>query len=111
MRARGGREVPGSQIPLFVALHVATPLGLVVEVLSGAARPTVLWPFWLALWIGAVALREASMLALGDRWSARLYVVPGEPLVGRGPYRFLAHPTYVAVSVELVALPLLFGAW
>ena len=37
--------------------------------------------------------------------------VPGEPAVRRGPYRFMRHPNYLAVAIELAAAPLLFGAW
>ena len=32
-------------------------------------------------------------------------------LVGRGPYRFLRHPNYLAVVVEIAAVPLVYGAW
>ena len=111
MLARGGYQASGSRLSLFVALHVAMPLLLVVEVIALGARPGPLWPLWLALWLGAEWLRAAAMRALGDRWSARIFVVPGEPLSRRGPYRDLAHPSYLAVSLELAALPLLFGAW
>ncbi|HET9951779.1 MAG TPA: isoprenylcysteine carboxylmethyltransferase family protein [Candidatus Eisenbacteria bacterium] len=111
MLGRGGYEAPGSRLPLFVALHAAMPIALLVEVVALGARSGPLWPLWLALWLGAEWLRAASMRALGDRWSARIYVVPGEPPVRRGPYRFFAHPSYLAVTLELAALPLLFGAW
>ena len=51
------------------------------------------------------------MWALGEHWTARILVVPGERAVSRGPYRWLAEPSYAAVSLELCALPLMFGAW
>ena len=111
MRGRGGYELPGSTIPLFVVLHTAMPLSLLVEVVALGARPGALWPLWLVTWLAAEGLRAASMRALGDRWTVRIFVVPGEPLVRRGPYRYAAHPIYLAVTLELAALPLLFGAW
>lgn len=37
-------------------------------------------------------------------------MLPGAPPIRRGPYRFLRHPNYVAVVLELAALPLMFGA-
>ena len=100
-----------SLMPLFVLLHTAVPLALVAEVVATGARPGPLWPLWLAAWIAAEWVRAASMRALGDRWSVRIFVVPGEPPVRRGPYRFVAHPIYLAVALELAAFPLLFGAW
>jgi len=111
MRARGGREAPGGAFALIVALHAIFPLALIAEVVIGGTRPGPLWPLWLVLWCAGEALRFAAMHTLGDRWSTRIYVVPGEPRVRRGPYRFLAHPNYLGVALELAALPLLFGAW
>jgi methyltransferase len=49
--------------------------------------------------------------ALGERWNTRILVVPGAPPVRRGPYRFLRHPNYLAVAIEIAALPLAFGSW
>jgi len=111
MRRRGGYEAPRSLLPLFVVLHAAVPLALIAEVVATGARPGPLWPLWLGAWFAAEWVRAASMRALGDRWSMRIFVVPGEPPIRRGPYRFLAHPIYLAVTIELAALPLLFGAW
>lgn len=111
MRSRGGYEAPGGVFPLFVALHVAFPLGLLAEVAMAGARPGALWPLWLALGVLGEGLRLSAMYALGDRWSARVFVVPGEPRVRRGLYRVFAHPNYLGVVLELATLPLLFGAW
>ena len=50
--------------------------------------------------------------SLGGRWTTRILVLPGAPLVQRGPYRFLSHPNYWVVAGELLVLPLVFGfAW
>jgi len=111
MRSRGGHQAPERLFPLLVALHVAFPLALIAEVVFAGTRPGALWPIWFALLASGEGLRLSSIRALGDRWSARVYVVPGEPRVRRGPYRFLAHPNYLGVVLELAALPLLFGAW
>lgn len=110
LRARGAREVGARHFGWFIALHALYPLGLVLEVASGA-RPGTAWPLWLAVWLGAQALRISAMHALGERWNVRIVVLPGEPPVRSGIYRWLAHPNYLAVALEFVAAPLLFGAW
>lgn len=48
---------------------------------------------------------------LGKRWNTRLIVIPGAPLVRRGPYRWSHHPNYTAVTAEVAALPLVHSAW
>ena len=48
---------------------------------------------------------------MGNRWTTRIIVVPGERLVARGPYRFVSHPNYLVVAAELLILPLVFGLW
>ncbi len=111
LRARGAREVGAGHFPLIVAVHVAFPLALAAEVLLLGARPGPLWPAWLGLWLAAQALRVAAIRALGERWSVRILILPDAPLVRRGPYRLLRHPNYLAVALELLAAPLMFGAW
>jgi methyltransferase len=61
--------------------------------------------------VGTMALRYWAVSSLGDRWNTRVLVEPGVPAVTSGPYRFLGHPNYLAVVVEIAALPMLHTAW
>ena len=97
--------------PWIVLLHVIYPVGLILEVVRLGARPGHAWPLWLAVWLLAQALRYWSVASLGERWTARIWVLPGATLVRRGPYRWIAHPNYLAVAIEFVAAPMMFGAW
>ena len=96
--------------PIY-ASFLLFPIALACEVLLLGARPWPSWPLWLGFWVGTQALRFAAIRSLGDRWHVRIWVVPGMPLVRDGPYRWLRHPNYLAVVVELIAAPLMFGAW
>jgi methyltransferase len=58
-----------------------------------------------------MALRWWVIDTLGERWTTRIWVLPGAPRVTGGPFRFLAHPNYLAVGLELFALPLVHTAW
>ena len=111
LRARGAVEHGSAQFLPLVAIHAALPIALTLEVLLGHARPPAWWPAPLAMLVLAELLRLWSMTALGEYWTARVLVVPGQPHVRTGPYRWIAHPSYVAAAVELVAAPLPFGAW
>ncbi len=111
VRARGAREYGANHFPFIVVVHVLFLFSLAAEVFFLGAKPGAAWPAWLAIWLGAQVLRYSAVHALGDRWNVRIIVVPGEPAVRSGPYRFLRHPNYVAVAVEIVAAAMLFGAW
>ena len=111
LAARGPVQTHREPFWTFVVLHAAFPVALVTEVLVAGARPPAWWPLWLALWLAAQALRAAAVRALGDRWNTRIVVVPGAAPVSDGIYRWLQHPNYVAVALEFVSAPLLFGAW
>jgi methyltransferase len=111
LEARGAVEHGAAHYPWIVALHVLWPLALVLEFLWAGARPPAWWPLPLLLLVVAQGLRVAAMRALGDRWSTRILVVPGEPPVRSGLYRWIPHPNYAGVVIELMAAPFLFGAW
>jgi methyltransferase len=110
--ARGGAESGRGHFPTMVALHAALIAGCFIEpiVAHRAFIPALEAPM-IALVVAANALRWWCIATLGPQWSARVIVRPGEPLVRTGPYRWFAHPNYVAVIVEGAALPLAGSAW
>jgi methyltransferase len=68
-----------------------------------------LHPGWLAVFLTLQIPRFWVMATLGRRWTTRIIVLPGAPLVTRGPYRFLTHPNYLVVIGEIAILPLCLG--
>jgi methyltransferase len=110
--ARGGVESGRGHYPVMVALHSAFLVGMVVEAfVRRPAVPAALAWSMLGLVLASQALRCWCIVTLGPRWNTRVIVVPGLPPVRSGPYRWLAHPNYVAVVVEGLALPLLHACW
>lgn len=112
VRARGGFEVGRAHFGPMALLHglllAAAPLE--VFLLERPFLPVLGAVMLLAL-AGTMALRYWAIASLGDRWTTRVFVVPGEPPVAKGPYRWLRHPNYLAVIVEVAALPLVHSAW
>ena len=82
-----------------------------VEGLLRGPELLALWPVPLALFLLVQPLRYWAIFSLGESWNTKVLVVPGSKLVRRGPYRYLNHPNYVAVIVEILCFPLIFGAW
>jgi methyltransferase len=110
--ARGGSETGQGHYRVMVVFHTLF-LGACVAEVWLWGRPFPGWPGYAALGVavGAQALRYWAISTLGPRWNSRIIIVPGLPPVTGGPYRFLRHPNYVAVVVEIAAVPLIHGAW
>jgi methyltransferase len=108
----GGVESGKRHYVVMVVLHTGLLAGALVEV--WVRRPEfvpALGFSMLALVVASQALRWWCIATLGHQWNTRVIVVPGLPLVHRGPYRWFTHPNYVAVVVEGFALPLVGPAW
>lgn len=110
--AAGAVEVGRGHYPWMVALHAAFLVSCPLEVWL-LRRPLVpaLAVAMAALLLVATVLRYAAITALGDRWTTRAFRWPDRRRVRCGPYRFLRHPNYLAVRLEILALPLLHTAW
>lgn len=104
LKAQGAVEIGASHYPVMVALHASW---LIVLWLTVGGRPVNL-PL-----LGVFALLQAGRIwvlaTLGRRWTTRIIVLPGAPLVTRGPFRFVKHPNYCIVVAEIAVLPLVFG--
>jgi len=112
LAAGGAAVLPERVFPAMVALHTGILVGAVLETLllarpfvAALAIPTV------ALVVLANALRFWVIKTLGEHWNVRVVPSLSRGVVTDGPYRFIRHPNYVAVFVELAALPLVHGAY
>lgn len=110
--ARGGVETGQRHYAVMVVLHTGFLLGALVEVYLRRPEllPALSWTMFVLV-LAAQGLRWWCIGALGRRWNTRVIVVPGLAPETGGPYRFLAHPNYVAVVIEGIALPLVGSAW
>lgn len=111
-RERGGVEFGAGHYPAMVVLHTGLLVGCLVEVfaLHRPFIPALGWPMLLVV-LAAQGLRWWCISTLGRQWNTRVVVIPGAERVSGGPYRLMAHPNYVVVVAEGVALPLVHTAW
>jgi methyltransferase len=101
---KGAVEIGAAHYPVMVALHSCWIAGLW---LLGFGQPVE--PSWVAVFIVLQLARLWILATLQDRWTTRIIVLPGAPLVRSGPYRFVTHPNYVVVVCEIAVLPLALG--
>lgn len=102
--ARGAHEIGRGHYPFMVALHAGWLISLW---LLGPGPPIHVTP--LIIYLVLQVARVWVIATLGERWTTRIIVLPGEPLVRHGPYRWLDHPNYLIVIAEIAVLPLVFG--
>ena len=102
--ARGAYEVAPEHYPFLVLLHASW---LAVLWVFGPGPPVHLIP--LVFFVLLQLARVWVIATLGERWTTRIIVLPGAPLVTSGPYRWVNHPNYLIVIGEIAILPLVFG--
>ena len=108
----GGREHAPGQFRVMRWLHIAWFLGMLLEVfgLQRSFHPTLAL-IASFLFLAGQTLRYAAIHTLGERWTVRVMTLPGAQPVSRGVYRFIRHPNYLGVILEIGAVPLLHSAY
>jgi methyltransferase len=106
LRRQGAVESDAAGYPAFVLLHVGWLGALTLSVPAATVPSLPLLAAYALLQLGRIWV----LLSLGRFWTTRILTLDAVPLVTRGPYRWLRHPNYLIVAVEIVLLPLAFGA-
>lgn len=109
---RGARKHADPQYRWMVALHAAVLLGAALEVIL-LRRPFIALLAFpaLALFASATVLRWWVIRSLGIHWNTEVIDSATLGVVTDGPFRWVRHPNYLGVFVELIALPLIHTAW
>ena len=99
--------------PVYGTMRWAYPLAFIAMGAEGAITgpaPPAIAVAGAIVFVAAKALKYWAIASLGERWTYRVFVLPGAPLVTGGPYRFMRHPNYVGVIGELLGMALLVRA-
>jgi methyltransferase len=102
--AEGGVEYGRAHYPVMVALHAAWLVGL-----WWLGRTQPVDPLFLGAFVLLQVGRIWVIASLDGRWTTRIIVLPQAPLVATGPYRWLKHPNYLIVALEIAVVPLALG--
>lgn len=111
MKNKGAIEVGKEHYKWIILLHVFFFLSLFGEVWEKGGELGAYWFLFFMLFLFAQLGRFWTLYSLGEYWNTKIIVLPGEKRVTKGPYRFLKHPNYAIVLIELFSLPLIFGAF
>ncbi|HET7615661.1 MAG TPA: isoprenylcysteine carboxylmethyltransferase family protein, partial [Bacillales bacterium] len=111
MKARGAFEAGADHYKWIVTVHVLFLLSLIGEVAVFGSRPAFWWPLPFFLFAAAQVMRFWVLFAMGRFWNTKIIILPGARVVAKGPFRFLRHPNYLIVAVEIAMVPLIFQAY
>jgi methyltransferase len=109
--AEGGVERGAEHYPYIVALHVIWFAAMILEIVILSRQINPFWYALLAIVLVAQWLRIWAIRSLGKYWTTRVIMLPNHPRVTTGPYRYLRHPNYVAVIIELFVFPIIFSSY
>jgi methyltransferase len=99
--------------PVYSSMRLAYPGVFVAMGIEGMLSPPVPESFLaagIAIFVAGKAVKAWAIATLGERWTYKVLVLPGAPLITGGPYRFIRHPNYVGVVGELIGMALITGA-
>lgn len=105
--AEGAREVGAQYYPVVATTHLGWIASLFLLVSPNAG---IIWPL-LALYLLLQVARYWIIATLGRYWTHRIITLDNAPIVKKGPYALIRHPSYVVTLIETLLLPMAFGAW
>jgi len=110
MKERGAVEREGKHYKGFLIIHIAFFISILVET-AFLTNTNKQWfiPLFIIFILTQLA-RVWCIYSLGRFWNTKIIILPGAELVNKGPYKYVKHPNYIIVGVELFVIPLLFGA-
>jgi methyltransferase len=110
--AQGGQEHSPEHFPTMKVLHSSWLIAAPLEVF-GLGRPYISWLSGIAIIALAAGqiLRYSAIAALGHNWTVKIMTIPGSAPVDKCVYRYIRHPNYLGVILEIAAVPLLHSAF
>ncbi|WHY75820.1 isoprenylcysteine carboxylmethyltransferase family protein [Neobacillus sp. WH10] len=111
MKQQGAVEFGEKHYKYMVMIHVLFFVVLSTEKVLFERELSHVWPIVFSLFCFAQFMRIWAITSLGKYWNTKIIVLQGAKVVRKGPYRFLKHPNYFVVAIELITVPLLFSAY
>src|SRR5579863_1694206 len=112
MASRGAEKAKDSIFPVMAMFHTLVLVGAAVEVVffHRPFLPALAIPM-IALFVFANIVRWWVIRTLGQHWNVEVMDSTRLGVITTGPFRYVRHPNYAAVFVEMIALPLIHTAW
>lgn len=107
----GATELAPSDSKRMRLFHSSWFLALLLEVsLHGKLLTGNFEIIIFLILIACQIIRFHTINVLGIFWTIKVYHIPNRPIINEGLFRFVLHPNYLVVILELLFVPLLIGA-
>lgn len=111
VKQRGGVEKGEDHYKWFIIIHTLFFVSLLAEALLSNQQTFkfnyLLFLIFLLTQIG----RIWCITSLGKFWNTKIIISSQFSLVKKGPYKYVKHPNYIIVGLELMVIPFLFNAY
>lgn len=111
MKEQGGIEYGRKHYHVLVIIHVCFFLSLLLEFTFFEKSLNPLWPFVFSIFLIAQIGRFWVIHTLGRFWNTKIIVLPQSETISKGPYKYIRHPNYLIVTLELIIIPVIFNAY
>jgi methyltransferase len=109
---RGAVEIAPALLPIMAILYALMYFGSLAEFLWIPKQVSLTWILVFALlYCFAKILKFWAIASLGSYWTMRVLILPQSNVVTGGPYKWIRHPNYVAVLMEIAATTLIGKAF
>jgi methyltransferase len=110
IKSQGGIEAGAEHYKWIVMLHIGFFISLILEY-SIQGLLIKWWAIPFMFFTFAQVLRGWSLLSLGRYWNTKILLIPNSEVVKKGPYKYIRHPNYLVVGLEIFMLPFMFSAY
>lgn len=111
MKEQGAIEYGQEHYLIMVMMHSIFFVSFLIEVVILKKQISPVWPLLLTIFLAAQAIRIWALFSLGKYWNTKIIVLPNTTIVKKGPYKYLRHPNYTIVVLEILVIPMLFQAY
>ncbi|MDP4083503.1 MAG: isoprenylcysteine carboxylmethyltransferase family protein [Bacillota bacterium] len=111
MKNQGAIEFGKQHYHYIVSMHLLFFISFIGEKVIFNHGLTAWWPIFLIIFLMTQMMRIWALHSLGRYWNTKIIVLPNTNVVRNGPYRFIKHPNYLIVSMEIILIPLFFKAY
>jgi len=111
VRAKGAREYDEKGYKVIVLMHIFFFISLISEYVLLARTLNHFWALLIILFLCTQVLRYWAISKLGYNWNTKILVTPNTSPVRGGPYKYLNHPNYLSVVIEIAVIPLIFSCY